>query len=201
MSPAMMGIHRLQDGMVLEINQMFTQFTGYQKEEFIGHKIDEFDFLESATLQQLHKVFSEQNVINNEEIQYKTKTGELRYGLCSATLIGDDEEKKILGLLFDITKRKHSEALLKLREEESQRLAKNLEEANIALRVVLSRREEDQKILEEKIQFNVNEIILPFISSLKSSRFGKSGQTLSGSSGIQSQEYFVTLYEKYVKHL
>ena len=83
--------------------------------------------------------------------------------------IEDNEEKKVLGVLFDITKRKHSESLLKLREEESKTLAKNLEEANIALRVVLSHRDEDQKILEEKIQHNVNEIILPFISSLRSS--------------------------------
>ena len=86
MSPAMMGIHRLRDGMLLEINQMFINYTGYQREELIGHKIDELDFLESATLQQLRKIFAEQNGINNEEIQYKTKTGELRYGLYSATL-------------------------------------------------------------------------------------------------------------------
>lgn len=108
-------------------------------------------------------------VINSEEIQYKTKTGELRYGLFSSAYIGDNEEKKVLGLLYDITDRKKSEALLKLREEESRRLAKNLEEANIALRIVLSRRGEDRKILEEKIQFNVNEVILPFIGSLRSS--------------------------------
>ncbi len=116
----MMGIHRLSDGMFLEINQMFTQYTGYQREEIIGHKIDELGFMESATLQQLRKLFAEQNGINNEEIQYKTKTGELRYGLYSAALIGGNEEKKVLGILFDITKRKQSEALLKLREEESE---------------------------------------------------------------------------------
>ena len=169
MSPALMGIHRLSDAIFLEINEMITQYTGYQREEVIGHKIDELGFMEADTLQQLRKLFAEQNGINNEEIQYKTKTGELRYGLYSAALIGDSEERKILGVLYDITNRKQSEALLKLREEEARKLAKNLEEANIALRVVLSRRDADQKILEEKIQHNINEIILPFISSLKSS--------------------------------
>ena len=168
MSPSMMGIHRLSDGMLLEVNQNFSKYTGYQREEVIGHKIDELGFMESAALQRLRKVFSEQNMINNEEIQYTTKTGERRYGLYSAALIGNNESYKVLGLLFDITKRKQSEELLKLHEEESRILAKNLEEANIALRVMLCRREEDQRILEEKIQSNVNEIILPFISSLKS---------------------------------
>jgi DNA-binding NarL/FixJ family response regulator len=127
-------------------------------------------------MQHIRKAISEQMVINNEEIQYKTKTGELRYGLLSSTYIVDNEEKKVLGLLFDITDRKKSEALLKMREEESKTLAKNLEEANIALRVVLSHRDEDQKILEEKIQHNINEIILPFISTLKSSDWGDRGK-------------------------
>jgi PAS domain S-box-containing protein len=172
MSPAMMGIHRLTDRKYLAINQLFTQYTGYQGEEIIGHTLDEIGLLEPATLQQLRKIFSEQNRISNREIQYKTKSGELRYALYSAALI-DETEKTILSLIYDITERKHSEALLKLREEESLLLAKNLEEANIALRVVLSRREEDQRILEEKIQSNVNEIIIPFIGSLKNRMNGE----------------------------
>jgi PAS domain S-box-containing protein len=169
MSPVIMGIHRLSDEVLLEINETYASYTGYQKEELIGHKLDEFGFLDSSTVQQMRNAFQNEMVINNEEIQYKTKTGELRYGLFSSAYIGDDEEKKVLGLLYDITDRKKSEVLLRLREEESRRLAKNLEEANIALRVVLSRRGEDRKILEEKIQFNVNEVILPFIGSLRSS--------------------------------
>ena len=165
MSPAMMGIHRLTDRKYLTVNQVFTHYTGYQGEEIIGHALDEIGLIEPATLAQLRKTFSEQNRISTQEIQYRTKTGELRYALYSAALI-DETEKTVLNLIYDITERKLSEELLKSREEESVMLARNLEEANIALRVVLSRREEDQRILEEKIQSNVNEIILPFISSL-----------------------------------
>jgi PAS domain S-box-containing protein len=176
LSPVIMGIHRFSDEVLLEINETYCNYTGYRKEELIGHKLEEFGFLDSSTMQHIRKAISEQMVINNEEIQYKTKTGELRYGLLSSTYIVDNEEKKVLGLLFDITDRKKSEALLKMREEESKTLAKNLEEANIALRVVLSHRDEDQKILEEKIQHNINEIILPFINTLKSSDWGDRGK-------------------------
>jgi PAS domain S-box-containing protein len=165
MSPAMMGIHRLTDRMYIEINPVFTEYSGYEWKDIVGHTMDELGFLEPATLQQLRKIFSERNRISNQEIRYRTKAGEQRYALYSAILI-EDTEKKVLSYIYDITERKHSEELLKLREEESLMLAKNLEEANIALRVVLSRRDEDQKILEEKIQSNVNEIVLPFIRSL-----------------------------------
>ena len=117
MSPAMMGIHRLSDRMFIEINQVFTEYSGYQWEDIVGHTMDELGFLDPVTLEQLRKIFSERNRISNQEIQYRTKTGEHRYGLYSAILIEDTGEKKILGLLYDITERKHSEALLKLREE------------------------------------------------------------------------------------
>lgn len=167
MSPAMMGLHRFNDRMFLEINEIFLQYTGYAREEIIGHTITELGIIDDVTLARLRRIFSDRNGIGNEEIQYKTKTGELRHGLYSAALIEEGEERKVLGLLYDITERKRSEALLKIRDEESRMLAKNLEEANIALRVVLSRREEDQRVLEEKIQSNVNEIILPFLGSLK----------------------------------
>jgi PAS domain S-box-containing protein len=167
MSPAMMGIHRLTDRKYLAINQVFTQYTGYQEEEIVGHTLDEIGLIEPVSLAQLRRIFSEQNRISNREIQYRTKSGELRYALYSAALI-DDAERTILSLIYDITERKFTEESLKYREEQSLLLAKNLEDANIALRVVLSRRDEDQKILEEKIQSNVNEIILPFIGSLKS---------------------------------
>lgn len=57
MSPAIMGIHRLSDEVLLEINETFTNYTGYQKEELIGHKLDEFGFLDSSTMQQMRKAF------------------------------------------------------------------------------------------------------------------------------------------------
>lgn len=81
MSPAMMGIHRIGDNRFLEINQTFTEYTGYQREEIIGHTIDELGLLEPDTFAQLRKIFLDKHVLNNEEIQYKTKTGELRHGL------------------------------------------------------------------------------------------------------------------------
>jgi PAS domain S-box-containing protein len=167
MSPALMGFYRLADGAILEINEKISDYAGYRKEEVLGRRIDELGLMEPAFLRKLRKVFSEQGVISNEEIQYKTRTGEVRCGLYSAALIGSVEEGRVLGLLFDITERKQSEAQLKLREQEAQRLVNNLEEANIALRVVLSRHENDQKMIEEKIQLNLKEVVFPFINSLK----------------------------------
>ena len=169
-SPAMMSICRVHDGMLLETNEVLTRYTGYRKEEIIGRSVGELGIFDSDHLEKIRRIRLENDLIDSEEVQYKTRTGERRYALYSELPIEDhDEQKKILSLLYDVTKRKMAEELLRRREEESNRLAKDLEEANVALRVVLSRREEDQTILEEKIQYNVNEIVLPFIRSLKNS--------------------------------
>jgi PAS domain S-box-containing protein len=170
MSPAMMGIHRISDGTFLEINEVLIHVTGYQKEEIIGHTIVELGLVDATTMRRLTNIFSKLNKINNEEIQYKTKTGELRYGLYSAILVGDIEEKKLLGLLFDITERKHAEESLKLREEESKALAKERDEINIALRVLLKKGDKDREKLEESLQSNVNQLVKPFLSKLRTSQ-------------------------------
>jgi len=67
----------------------------------------------------------------------------------------------------DITKRRQREEILKGREKELQLKTQNLEEANIALRVLLKRRDEDKTELEEKILLNVKELITPYLDKLK----------------------------------
>jgi PAS domain S-box-containing protein len=63
--------------------------------------------------------------------------------------------------------RKRVEEALRRREEELAFQAKSLEEANIALKVLLRRREEDQQELEEKVLSNVKETVAPFVDQLR----------------------------------
>jgi len=58
---------------------------------------------------------------------------------------------------------------LRKREAELEIRASELEELNSALRVLLKRREEDQKELEEKVLSNVKELVLPYVERLKKS--------------------------------
>ncbi len=86
-----------------------------------------------------------------------------------------------LGLaITDISKHKQVENALKKSKNELKKhrdhleeLVKNrtvnLEEANAALRVLLKRREEDRTELEEKVLFNVKELVTPYLLDLKKS--------------------------------
>jgi DNA-binding CsgD family transcriptional regulator len=66
---------------------------------------------------------------------------------------------------------------LRKREAELEIRANELEELNSALRVLLKRREEDQKEIEEKVLSNVKELVLPYVERLKKSVLGAEQST------------------------
>jgi PAS domain S-box-containing protein len=71
------------------------------------------------------------------------------------------------GIDRDITERKQADRALRKSQRELETETKNLEEANTALRVLLKRREEDKTELEEKVLFNVRELVVPYVEKLK----------------------------------
>jgi DNA-binding CsgD family transcriptional regulator len=80
----------------------------------------------------------------------------------------------IANTLAGIIELKQAEQWLKEREKELEIKSSNLEEANIALKVLLKRRDEDKTELEEKILFNVKELVAPYLEKLKKSGLDES---------------------------
>ncbi len=62
-----------------------------------------------------------------------------------------------------------SREALRDREQELRRISKHLEEVNVALNVILEKRHADKLMIEEKVLFNVKELVEPFIGRLKNS--------------------------------
>ena len=84
-----------------------------------------------------------------------------------------DENGEIIGtagIARDITRRKRAEDELKKHERELEAKSRNLEEVNIALEVLLKKREGDKLQIEEKIVSNVRELIVPYMEKLKNTR-------------------------------
>jgi DNA-binding CsgD family transcriptional regulator/PAS domain-containing protein len=70
----------------------------------------------------------------------------------------------------DITPLKLAEETIRIRERDLEAKTQGLEEANTALKVILRQREEDKKMLEEKVVANVQQLCTPYIEKLGSTR-------------------------------
>ncbi|MBN2809556.1 MAG: PAS domain-containing protein [Deltaproteobacteria bacterium] len=73
-------------------------------------------------------------------------------------------------LQAEIAERKKAETGLFRRTAELDLKSRTLEEANIALRVILKAREEDKEELEGKVLANMKRLVLPYLDKLENSR-------------------------------
>ena len=78
----------------------------------------------------------------------------------------------------EITALKLTEEALKKSQEELFEQKQSLEEANIALKVLLRQREQDRLELEKKVLANVKDLVLPYVAKLKNSRLKPKDKTL-----------------------
>ena len=74
-----------------------------------------------------------------------------------------------LSVASDITQRRQIEEMLRAQEKEVKKKAQKLEEINIALRVLLQKREQDKIELEQKIFSNVIQLVYPYMENLENS--------------------------------
>jgi PAS domain S-box-containing protein len=66
-----------------------------------------------------------------------------------------------------IDERFTTEKVLRDREAELEMEKANLQEANTALKVLLKRREEDKRALEEQVLYNVKKMVLPYLNKVQ----------------------------------
>ena len=77
---------------------------------------------------------------------------------------------RVVGSHEEITALKLTGEALKKSQAELFEQKEGLEEANIALKVLLKQREQDKQELEKKVLTNVKDLVLPYIEKLKNSR-------------------------------
>ncbi len=122
-SPDSVNINRVEDGMYVAINPGFTRITGYEESEIIGKTSVEYNVWHNIEdRQRLVEGLKRDGQVNNIEAVFRMKSGELRDGLMSATVISLDGTPHILSITRDITSRKRA-------EEEKEKLQEQLTQA------------------------------------------------------------------------
>ena len=108
--PNPIAIATFKSGQILEVNRSFLQMTGYSAVEVINQNLSEI-YSESALTvyqQALEKLYT-QGFVCNQELEFKTKSGQVKTVLFSLELIELGGTKCTLQILNDITERKRLE--------------------------------------------------------------------------------------------
>jgi len=177
------------DGTVLTANNTAAERYGKKPEELIGTNI--YPLMPAETVE-LRKRKAEEVVKTKQPVHY-TEENAGKYFDCNLFPILNHEGNVQSFTVFvkDISDRhQYEQALQSVREELEQRVrertreleekAKNLEEVNTALKVLLKRLDEDKQVLEEKVLFNMRQLIEPNLEKLKKSRLTGRQNTLLG---------------------
>jgi PAS domain S-box-containing protein len=111
------------------------------------------------------------------ECRVRNRAGEWQWILSRGQAVARDEQGqalRIIGTYTDITRLKKVEAELKRSQSElEQRVQQRtvqLSESNIALTVLLKKREEDRETLAEQVLANAAKLVAPFLDRLEESR-------------------------------
>ena len=175
------------EGHLTFVNQhAFTTF-GYTKSDFRSG-IKAFDMLvpedRKRAGENIQKIFRGEKSGPNEYRVLKKDGTAFPAIIYSTPILTDGKPLGLRGIIIDITDRKRAEALQLRNQTELEKLVSkrtaelraankeleikknNLEEANVAMKVLLERREKDKADLEEALLFNIKTLVMPYIEKL-----------------------------------
>jgi PAS domain S-box-containing protein len=119
-SPLAIMVTSLIDDRYLDVNEAFSRATGYQRDEALGKTPKDLGIWVSPE----HRLKLKEDLVANgcadADILFRSKAGEERAAIGSASLIDIDGEPCMLAMATDITDRKRAESALRGSEEKLQ---------------------------------------------------------------------------------
>jgi PAS domain S-box-containing protein len=117
-SPDAVNINRLEDGLYVDVNEGFTQLTGFTREDVIGKTSAEINiWCNLADRNELIRGLKEKGYYENLDARFRRKNGSVTTAQMSASIFSLQGVPHILSITRDITDRKRMEEELKQSEE------------------------------------------------------------------------------------
>ena len=109
-SPVLKSILTIKDNRFIDVNDMWLQTTGYNREEVIGKTAQDLNLYPTEVIGNYPRdILSGKRVFSNQRYLFQTKHGELRVGIFSTQKIELQDEPCVLMVTMDITEQVHNE--------------------------------------------------------------------------------------------
>jgi len=109
---------------------------------------------------------------------HKKKDGSIFPVEISASKFTLRNQKVLCGVIRDITENKRIDEKLRERGIELEKKTISLEEINTAMKIVLKKREEDKKDIEDNVLINVKQLIAPYFEKIKKTKLDDQQKTI-----------------------
>jgi PAS domain S-box-containing protein len=116
--PEAVALSRLKDGVFTDVNESFCRANECTREDIIGHPGGvSKNWANPEQRDQIMKILKEKGRVENVEVEFKKKSGEMHTALFSSDIVNIGGEPYIISISSDITERKMMEQALKESEE------------------------------------------------------------------------------------
>ncbi len=125
-APLWVTLSTLEEGTYLDVNDAYSEITGYSRREVIGKTSNEVGIWpdpaqRTAAVAQIKR----QGTLRDFHIDYRTKSGEVRHALWSAEFLEWDGQTCLISVLRDITDRIKAQEALRKSEEKFSKVFKS----------------------------------------------------------------------------
>ena len=154
-------ISSLEDGKLLEVNDVFERSMGYSREEALQKTTVDLGIWTSPEQRARYAALLKQyDAVRNFETVLRRRDGSLATVLISGELIEIAGAKRIITAGLDITERKRL-------EEDLTATTARLQDMNVALRVVFEQREQDRLEMERRVLDNMRMLVTPYLVAVR----------------------------------
>lgn len=112
-APIIITICRLVDGIYLDVNNKFTELSGYSRDEAIGRSSAELGWISQELRQTILSVLTECGRVEGMELQLSSRAGSTIFCQLYAEMIVVDGQQCLLSLIHDVTEHRIVEEQLR----------------------------------------------------------------------------------------